>query len=363
MERKWSTRMYQPGDEQGILELWRLVFSEGEQERGTLAYWNWQFRDNPAGLASIRIAADREKIVGQYAVIPMRLQIQGRPVTATLSLDTMTHPDYRRQGMFETLATELYAELDKAGVPIIYGFPNDNSLGGFVKKLQWTHICSLPVYVRPLRPGIIVQQVVSNPALAAVAKPIAELAGAIAFRPGALPETIQRKICWLERFDERVDVLWAKMYDPRKIAVTRSAEFLNWRYLGSPTRGYRALAFEEKGDLVACAILRCMEQFGLHGGMITDLLSQPGREDALQAILEAAIAYFAAQEMDLAVCLSYGDNRVTALLKRNRFLLPPKQFAYKEWHFGGRVGNGEIAAAVISDSANWYLTFGDTDII
>jgi hypothetical protein len=40
MERKWCTREYQPGDEDGIIALWKVAFPEGESERADLKYWN-----------------------------------------------------------------------------------------------------------------------------------------------------------------------------------------------------------------------------------------------------------------------------------------------------------------------------------
>jgi hypothetical protein len=362
-DRKWITRNYREGDEQGIVDLWKLVFAEGEQERGELAYWYWQFRDNPAGPPKIRLAIDGDKVVGQYAVIPMNLQFMGKSVLATLSLDTMTHPHYRRQGMFGTLANELYADLGLNGMPVTYGFPNDNSLGGFVKKLQWTHICSLPVYVKPLRLDVIAAQVISNPGLSIFAKPLARATGALAFRPGRLAEQYKPNISWLDIFDERADDLWDQVYDPAKIALVRNADYLNWRYFQNPSRDYRVISFTKDADLLGYVVLRCMEQFGLRGGMITDLIARPEREDVVQALLDAASEHFLAQGMDLIACLSHGDAGLVSLLKRNTFLLPPKQMAFKQWYFGGRVNSDDISQSLMDDPENWYLTFGDTDII
>jgi hypothetical protein len=363
MDRTWITRDYLPGDEQGIIDLWKQVFFEGEQERAELDYWYWQFRDNPAGFGKIRLAVDGDHIVGHYAVVPMQIYLQGKPVDASLSLDTMTHADYRRQGMFERLANELYADLGQQDIGITYGFPNNNSLGGFVRKLEWTHICSLPVYVKPLRSAVIAGQVISNRLLASIAKPLAGLAGSLVFRSKKPPEKFARSLRWLERFDASATALWDRVYDPNKIAIKRSAEYLNWRYFQNPARDYHALAFQENGELLGYAVLRSVQQFGLRGGMITELIALPGREDVSQALLDAASQYFISREIDLIACLAHGDGRLTSLLRRNRFLLPPRQFDFKEWYFGGRTNNAAVAPQLINDPDSWYLTFGDTDII
>jgi GNAT superfamily N-acetyltransferase len=362
MERKWCTREYQPGDEDGIIALWKVAFPEGESERADLKYWNWQFRDNPAGFGRIRVAVAEDTIVGQYAIIPMRLQIEGEPVLATLSLDTMTHPDYRRQGMFTTLARELYAQLGHDGLSMTYGFPNENSLWGFTTKLQWAHICSLPVYVKPLRPSAIVERITSSHLLALAASPFVDLATKVVFPSGTMPDKARASVRWLERFDSRIDGLWQTVYDHRKIAVVRDATYLNWRYFLNPARDYRAVVFEEDDQIVACAVIRCMEQFGLRGGMITDIAAQPGRENTLQAVLTAVVQYSVNQEMDVAACLIYGDRRGARLLKRNGFFPIPRR-AFKEWYFGVRVNNDSISLDMVNDHRNWYLTFGDTDVI
>ncbi len=362
MGKKWFSREYRPGDETGIVALWKSAFPAGESERADLVYWNWQFRDPPAGLAKIRVAVADEIIVGHYAVIPVHMQVRGKPVVGTLSLDTMAHPDYQRQGMLTTLAGELYAELGRAGFSITYGFPNDKSIGLLTKKLEWTYICSLPVYVKPLRPSEIVGHIISSRPLATIAKPFANLATRMVSRPVMMPDKDRAKIRWLEQFDARADDLWQMVYDRQKIALTRSAAFLNWRYFCNPRRGYRAVAFEENGQLVAYAVLRCMEQFGLRGGMITELLGQPGRNDALQAVLAAALEYFANEKVYLAACLVQGDRRATQLLKRHGFLPVPKQ-AFKEWYFCVRVNDDSQSSDWVNVPGNWYVTFGDTDVI
>jgi len=362
MGKEWFTREYQPGDEKGIITLWKVAFPEGESGRANPGYWNWQFRDPPAGFARIRVAVVDGTIVGHYAVIPVHMQIRGEPILGTLSLDTMTHPDYQRQGILTTLASELYTELGCDGFPITYGFPNENSIGPLIRKLRWTHVCSLPVYVKPLRPGEIVDRIISNRLLATAAKPFAGFGTAIVSRPMTVPSRVRANIRWLEQFDARADELWQTVYDRRKIALTRSAAFLNWRYFLNPLRDYRAVAFEEDEQLVAYAVIRCMEQFGLRGGMITDLVGRPGRDDALQAVLAAAVEHFVSEEMDLASCLIHGDRRITLLLKRNGFLLAPKR-SFKEWYFGVRVNDNSVRPGLINDPGNWYVTFGDTDII
>ena len=71
-----------------------------------------------------------------YGVIPCLVQWEGKVILAAQSSDTMTHPNFQRQGLFHTLAMKTYALAKENGIQFIFGFPNQNSYPGFV-KLQW----------------------------------------------------------------------------------------------------------------------------------------------------------------------------------------------------------------------------------
>jgi len=362
MDRQWTTREYQPGDEFGIVELWNAVFPQGEVGRGSLRYWHWQYRDCPAGQGRIRLAVKEDRIVGHYAVVPMFLQYRGEILLATLALDTMTHPDYRHQGVFVTLARDLYADLARDRIGITYAFPNENSFHGAVNGLEFTHICSPPMYVRPLRLTSIVEEFLGHRLVASVAKPSSALVGTTAFPGSAVAERHWQHLHWLSQFDDRISSLWRFTSREERFSVFRSSSYLDWRYFRNPVRDYHALVFEEDGEFVAVAFLRCIEQYSLNFGIISELMARPNREDALEAVLLASLTFFSDRGMDLAACLCFGDDRVAALLKRKRFLLAPERFSFKEWRFCVRRNSDSISADILHDSDNWYLTLGDNDV-
>jgi GNAT superfamily N-acetyltransferase len=71
-----------------------------------------------------------------YGVIPCHFQINGKTVIAAQSADTMTHPDFRKKGLFQVLAKKTYDLARKLNIKFIFGFPNQDSYLGFV-KLGW----------------------------------------------------------------------------------------------------------------------------------------------------------------------------------------------------------------------------------
>jgi predicted N-acetyltransferase YhbS len=145
----WTIRPGTPDDSAALRQLFTDVFGVERPE----SHHHWKFDNNPAGPQILAIAEDRGRIVGQYALWPMRLTVGRETVSAAQSLDTMTHPDYRGQGMFTRLAREAMEYAKDKDVEVLYGFPNAASYPGFVRKLDWDHTGDVARYVRLLRPS------------------------------------------------------------------------------------------------------------------------------------------------------------------------------------------------------------------
>lgn len=81
-----------------------------------------------------------------YGVFPLICYCENVEVLCAQSGDTMTHQDHRGKGLFIELAKKTYELAKDNGVQFIFGFPNQNSYPGFVKKLSWQHIYDLNMY-------------------------------------------------------------------------------------------------------------------------------------------------------------------------------------------------------------------------
>jgi len=89
--------------------------------------------------------------VAYYGVIPCFLELDGKKILAAQSADTMTHPSFRKKGMFVMLATMTYELCDTLGIRAIFGFPNQNSLHGFIKNLKWEVRDSMSAFMIPVK--------------------------------------------------------------------------------------------------------------------------------------------------------------------------------------------------------------------
>jgi GNAT superfamily N-acetyltransferase len=94
-----------------------------------------------------------------YGVIPTRVWYNGKTILAAQSADTMTHPDYRNMGLFTELANLTYALCEQEGVGLVFGFPNENSMPGFVNKLGWQITDSLSMFKIPIKGAIPLEQI------------------------------------------------------------------------------------------------------------------------------------------------------------------------------------------------------------
>ena len=98
------------------------------------------------------IAYNNQKLpIAFYGVIPCFMQCNGEQVLAAQSVDTMTHPDYRNKGLFVELASRTFELCSQVGIKLLFGFPNQNSLPGFINKLDWQMAERMDCFVIPVK--------------------------------------------------------------------------------------------------------------------------------------------------------------------------------------------------------------------
>ncbi len=87
---------------------------------------------------------------GFTGMIPYELQYKGKTELAVQSLDSMTHPQYMKRGLFKTLMEKVYEDLNAENISFIWGFPNDGSIKSATKKLNWQPTIPMNGYCIPV---------------------------------------------------------------------------------------------------------------------------------------------------------------------------------------------------------------------
>lgn len=327
MEKQWVCRDYRDGDEAQIVDLFFKVFGR----KLSLEFWKWRFRNNPFGNAICKLMFDADKMIGHYAVTPSELQIGDQIVPTAYSMTTMTHPDYKRCGIFTLLAESAYDASMATGKKLVYGFPNLNSYGGFVKKLGWQGFG--PMMVWSCRNQVI-----------------------------TLPPRHRLSVREIARFDGRIDHLWEREKSGHAVIVPRTKMYLNWRFVDILSVAYRKFLIFPKGEenISGYFILKVFNDGSEEIGHIVDLFYANDRA-TIAAILDFSIAWFAERNIRKISCWL-----PNALINADRDLFLKVGFRESESkiNFGMRIFKKSDAEnlQLASEMGNWHLTMGDSDV-
>lgn len=127
-------------------KLFQLCFPSGshlaDAAKATY-YLTWLYRDNPEGGVVGFDAWDGYILAAHYSTIPVCWSFCGTLYNGLLSLNTATHPDFRRQGLFTRLAEATYGAASDQNYDFIIGVANQNSTPGFIRKLDFTLVSPL----------------------------------------------------------------------------------------------------------------------------------------------------------------------------------------------------------------------------
>ncbi|UCG69719.1 MAG: GNAT family N-acetyltransferase, partial [Thermoplasmata archaeon] len=301
----------------------------------------------------ILLADDKIRFAGHYTIIPARMKIGDEVILGSQSVATATHPEYRRQGIFERLANETYANAAKHGINVTYGFAKVGpSYHGFVKKLDWYHVCflienemvidankALKRHFKGKYPGFIIS-------LMAV---FVNLRNRMKTRIKIPKDLIVKQI---PKFDERINGFWKTVSKEYDIMIAKDKKFFDWR-LRSPDRRYVIFIVEKGKDLLGYMILG----EGKEDCRIADLLSLPGHDDVIAFLVSRAIEYSKEKEKDMLRCSLPKDHKYLKILQRMGFLSTETEMGF----IVRLNAPDKRLEEKIKSIKNWYITDLDSD--
>jgi len=351
--RNWTVRDGDEKDYSGILSLRKIVFGEMEEDKLQPRFWRWEFMEAPDGKGFIYLVRDGDQIIAHFADIPRRFSINGETALATLSLDLMVHPDYRREGLFMAMGRYGARRVSQENGLFRMAFPiRPETIKGLI-KIGWEKVVLLPVIVRPIRFGGIVNRYLRF-------KPLCLLLGGLAagayfllfgWRKGKNPEGIQieEAVRLDEDFDDFLEVA-SRLYPAMGI---RTRQYLDWRYVQHPTRRYTIYRAIEKGKMKGYIVLRKVELLGFNSAVIVDLLALD--EGTLHALVDKGDWHSREVAADLLGFMVPKTHPYYKSLKRWGFLRSPKTFSFMIFDHSKEKD--------LSHLEGWYVNWGDTDVL
>lgn len=231
----------------------------------------WQFEQGPSGPALVRVMECEGRIAALYVATRKTITVRERSLQAFMVQDVMTEPQFRGRGFLNTLAASVRAEIH-ASDGAAFTFPNKLSENSF-RRNGWTELSRVPFCA-------------------------ARVDGAALHDVELVP---------VEMFKPTVLDIWNA--SGLRIGVTRSADFLNWRYAApgvtyrrfmiAGTRGFVVLKVYDRGDarvVHVCDLVLRNDALADLGGVVASIhaLAREQGASELQAWLVAGHPYFEA---------------------------------------------------------------------
>lgn len=332
------------------LVLFQRAFEANETPR-PMELLRWQYLDPPAGHLYVDFAVvegEQPHLAAIYAVFPVAMKVDGRRTLGVQSLDTLTDAAYRGKGLFVRMAKANYERCAREGVEIVYGFPNGNSVHGFLTKLEWKSHDPMPMMIKPLRLGYAINRLSRGRIRLPKWLDLPLRARAARAHPG-----------WeLRKVAEPgpdFDAVWKSFAAAIPFAVERDGEYLRWR-LRRPGASYETIGLFE-GDRMIGYIVTAMTG---RAGKIMELLSDPAFPGADSHLLADAVRRMRRAGCDAVWAWNFDHSPNHPAFRRAGFLTLPPRLIPAQLHAGARSLTTPPSEAA-GERRNWYVSMFDSD--
>ena len=349
----WKIRDGNERDLEGILSLRRMVFGEMEKDKLDPGVWKWEFIEDPDGRGFLYIAENGNEVIGHFADLPRRFSVGGEEVFATLSLDLMVHPEYRRQGIFAALGNHGIQRVKSEKGLFMTAYPIRPETIGGLKKIGWREVVELPVLVYPIRFHGIVNRYLHILPLSVLLGGSARFFHLLFFGMKKRRAVGDINIEAVEHFDIAFSDFCKKVQLSYPLVGVRDRDYLTWRYLNHPTRSYTIYRAWKAGEMQGYIVLRKVDLLQFNSAVMVDRLSLD--EQVLEALVEKGIEWGDREGADLLAFMVPKSHRCRRKLKKMGFLSSPRSFLFMIYpHARGNE---------LLQREKWYVTWGDTDVI
>lgn len=253
-------------DLEQILDLLRTNLSDKGVTAKTEAFWKWKHVDAPAGPSIVYVATEpvAGKVIGLRAA--MRFDVltpDGSLVKAIRPVDTATHQDWQRLGVFSRLTLCLIDGLRRTSTNLIFNTPNENSLPAYL-RLGWRVVQVNKVRVKLGNPSLVLSNFLSVSTRSSWQK-VDRHGSTLSIKPFAELDLHDRKGL-LEVCTE-----YECLRKRRGMRTLRDVATLDWRY-SHPLADYHVFRIQnaDSGRPNAVVFFRFERRKGLRGALLTD---------------------------------------------------------------------------------------------
>lgn len=291
-------------------ELFSLAFDRDLHS----SFLEWRYLKNPSNELLVAVAIENNKVVANYSASTVLMKYNNEIHKTAISMTTMTHPEYNGRGLFTSLAELLYEEMSRRSYSFIWGFPNDNSHGVFLKKLQWENIYEIPTFTKKIN----------------------------------IPLDLNVDDNYVFSFDNNFNNFIEQKHTQDKYHVFKDKEYYKWRYLNNPVNKYYNIIIKENGTMIGNLIYKEYKQS-------IDIIEINGNND------------YAKQQLVIYLIKELGNNDFETVNSWISMYDPLHLFFERIGftntvpitYFGGRKLNKYNS---MMSYQNWHIQMGDSDV-
>ena len=358
MTKGWTLRRFNHSDIQRVAEFRKSFPISPLVKCEEPEYHKWKCCSNPVQEGYIWLAEDGDRIVSTASMTPKRMKIMGREVLAAETGDTFTLPEYQGRGIFTSLVKSTTAEAVKKGVNFIYGLPNNDSLPGYINKLDYGQITSPALWYLgwPLNIKKILKQKTKSSLLASVLSLPLKIISAAVFKLATMKVGgTDISVSQVSSFPEDIVKLWERVSSNYDIMLVRDKKYLDWRYVAAPNRDsyLKLIARSREGEVLGYMIGRVSEMDDRMCGFMVDFLTLEDNTRVFKKLVLALFEVFRKEEVDIMSAWTMKGSFYYKTLVRLGFLPWTKilLICYKN----------ELGDKILNNAYKWHFTQGDSD--
>lgn len=345
-----------------LVDLFRLSFRSDMTEE----LWDWKYVQNP--LASrhpeVVVAIDGGRIVGARPFLLAEMWLRGERVMTAQHCDTMVHPDYRNQGLFNRMGGVAIQHLKDSGYVLSYGFPNPMSRPGFLSQ-GWRVVVPMETLFRVLLPGKLITHVLKSRLLGSGLGLVYGGLGRLRRGHGSHASgTFEVEI--LDRYGECLRGV-DDLRDRSAIDLVRDESYLRWRFDSHPEHHYRYVVATKGGELRGYGVISVEErENGLVYGSIVDYLVAGKDRDCFGLLVARCLEELEVSGCAVAQVWACNEPQLREELMRHFGFKSLSAFPYNRFTKCGyldalRLDDGTVPDVDVYNRDSWRVTLAYPD--
>lgn len=317
--------------------------------------YEWLFEMNPYNKNGnmMYLLKEGNKVIGCDGLIPNELYVKGKTLLAAHSVKSMTHPDYKKQGIFRKMTENSCERGKQDGVDVVIGLANDQSYPAY-QRFGWPTLFEKEVYVKPILITNILKRRIKAGILASIGNAIYAT-----YMKNKLKGQIDKEIKFeiLNNVPESIQSCWDKYKDKYDVLLVRDYKYLNYRYNQRPDVDYVTILAKLNNEIIGFAILHNSFANGSKMTSSVEFFTDPTNERYIEALANGVTKYCYDNGLEYVVVGSglYGSYK--KVLMENGFMItrkPPKNNMMI-----ANVLTDKLTMDEINGHEKWHITQGD----